>query len=121
MRTVVVYESMYGNTHLVADAIADGLRGGSPGADVVVMPVADATAQVLADTDLVVVGGPTHVHGMSRPTTRHAAVDTAAKPDSGLTAEPDAEGPGLREPPRHHLGGVGALARGGPCPRRRAS
>ena len=26
MKAVVVYESMYGNTHLVADAIATGLR-----------------------------------------------------------------------------------------------
>jgi len=26
MKALVVYESMYGNTHLVADAIADGLR-----------------------------------------------------------------------------------------------
>ena len=26
MRALVVYESMYGNTHLIADAIADGLR-----------------------------------------------------------------------------------------------
>ena len=26
MRAVVVYESMYGNTHLIADAIGAGLR-----------------------------------------------------------------------------------------------
>jgi flavorubredoxin len=33
MRALVVYESMYGNTHLAAGNIADGLRGNpSPGA-----------------------------------------------------------------------------------------
>ncbi len=26
MKAVVIYESMYGNTHLIADAIAEGLR-----------------------------------------------------------------------------------------------
>jgi len=37
MRAVVVYESMYGNTHLVADAIGAGL---GPAFDVSVVPVA---------------------------------------------------------------------------------
>ena len=34
MRIVIVYESMYGNTHLVADAIGAGLE---PAADVIVV------------------------------------------------------------------------------------
>ena len=34
---------------------------------------------------------------MSRPGTRQGAVAAARKPDSGLTLEPDAAGPGLRE------------------------
>jgi hypothetical protein len=95
MKVVVVYESMYGNTHLVADAIARGLRDG--GADVDVVPVADANAKVVDAVDLVVVGGPTHVHGMSRPRTREAAVEAANKPGSELVVDRDAEGPGLRE------------------------
>ena len=37
MRAVVVYESMYGNTHLVADAIGAGLEAAF---DVTVVPVA---------------------------------------------------------------------------------
>ena len=56
-----------------------------------------AGPEVLADADLVVVGGPTHVHGMSRASTRKAAVQAADKPASPLTVEPDALGPGLRE------------------------
>ena len=39
MRALVVYESMYGNTHLVAEAIARGLRSAGP---VQVASVADA-------------------------------------------------------------------------------
>jgi hypothetical protein len=94
MRAVVVYESMYGNTHLIADAIGTGL---GQGFDVTVVPVAEADKAVVADADLVVVGGPTHVHGMSRSSTRKGAVDTAAKADGELTLEPGADGPGLRE------------------------
>ncbi len=93
MRAVVVYESMYGNTHRIADAIADGLR---PNADVTVVPVEHASPELLEGTDLVVVGGPTHAHGMARPATRQAAVEAARKPGSDLHLDPEAEGTGLR-------------------------
>src|SRR5690348_2433831 len=96
MKAVVVYESMYGNTHLVADAIAEGLRTG-PEDDVSVVPVEAADGAALAEADLVVVGGPTHAHGMTWPSTRKAAAEAAEKPGSGLEMEPDAEGEGLRE------------------------
>src|SRR5580693_6591645 len=94
MRAVVVYESMYGNTHLIADAIGAGLRTAF---DVRVLPVAQARPEVIADADLIVVGGPTHIHGMSRASTRKAAVQAADKPVGGLKVEPDAMGTGLRE------------------------
>jgi hypothetical protein len=94
MHAVVVYESMYGNTHLVADAIGTGL-GTAYQVDVV--PVERADQQLLETADLVVVGGPTHAHGVSHASTREAAVADAHKPDSELTLDPDAEGPGLRE------------------------
>jgi len=94
MRAVVVYESMYGNTHLVADAIGAGLRTVF---DVSVVPVSEVSPAVIADADLVVVGGPTHVHGMSRASTRKAAVEAADKPASPLKVESDALGPGLRD------------------------
>jgi hypothetical protein len=85
---------MYGNTHLVADAIGAGL---GTSCDVRIVPVAQASPAVLAEADLVVVGGPTHAHGMSRATTRKWAVEAADKPASDLKVEPDALGPGLRE------------------------
>ena len=94
MRAVVVYESMYGNTHLVADAIGAGLETAF---DVWVVPVSQADPAVLDGAALVVVGGPTHVHGMTRESTRKAAVEAADKPASPLQLEPDAAGPGLRE------------------------
>jgi Flavodoxin len=94
MRAVVVYESMYGNTHLVADAVAAGLRVAY---QVTVVPVDRATRQLLEPADLLVVGGPTHAHGLSHASTRDAAAADAHKPDSQLTLDPDAEGPGLRE------------------------
>ena len=94
MRAVIVYESMYGNTHLVADALGAGIGSTF---DVQVVPVAQATPEILADASLVVVGGPTHIHGMSRAATRKAAVEGADKPGSLLELDPDAPGPGLRE------------------------
>ena len=92
MRAVVVYESMYGTTHRIADAIGRGLAAAG---DVTVVPVAGAGPEVLRGADLVVAGGPTHVHGMSRATTRRAAVEE--KKDDGLVIDPAASGPGLRE------------------------
>jgi hypothetical protein len=94
MRALVVYESMYGNTHAIADHIAEGLR---PDFEVTVVPVVDATGDLLAAADLVVVGGPTHAHGMSMTATREAAVKDASKPGHELELDPDAEGPGLRD------------------------
>jgi hypothetical protein len=63
MRAVVVYEPMYGNTHPVADAIGAGLRTAF---DIRGVPVSLADPEVLADADLVVVGGPTHARWISR-------------------------------------------------------
>ncbi len=94
MRALVVFESMFGNTHLVAERVALGL--GSAG-EARVASVAEATPDALAGIDLLVVGGPTHVHGMTSGRTRQAAREQAAEPGSGVTLDPDAEGPGLRE------------------------
>lgn len=94
MKSVVIYESMYGNTHLIAEAIASGL---SAIGEVDILPVGDADVDRLLGADLVVVGGPTHVHGVSRTGTRKAAIANAEKPGSGLHLDPDAAGPGLRD------------------------
>lgn len=94
MKAIVVYESMFGDTRQIAEAVGDGLAGEY---EVSVVPVGKIAADQLAGADLLVVGGPTHVRGMSRPRTREGAVEQAAKPDSHLTLEPEAAGYGLRE------------------------
>jgi hypothetical protein len=94
MSAVVVYESMFGNTRKVAEAIARGL---GTQLEPVVVPSSKATPESVGGAGLVVVGGPTHMHSMSRGASRRMAGEVAAKPDSGVTLEPDAAGDGLRE------------------------
>jgi len=109
MKAVVIFESMYGNTRAIADAVAEGIAAGGD-AQVSVLLAGDASTELTHDASLLVVGGPTHMHGMSRPQTRRAAHDAAAKPDSGLVLEPTADGPGVRDWLAHleHRGGLGA-------------
>lgn len=73
MRALVVYESIFGNTRQIAEAIGEGLRGGL---EVEVVEVGEAPPPA-DDVDLVVVGGPTHVWGMSRGLTRRGAGEQA--------------------------------------------
>jgi hypothetical protein len=94
MKAVVIYESMYGNTHLIANAIAEGLRKHG---EAIVVPVDEADAALVGTADLLVVGGPTHAHGMSRASTRKGAAEAAEKPGSDLVMDADAVGIGLRE------------------------
>ena len=94
MRAVIVYESMFGNTHAVADAVGRGLE---PMLEVVVVSLAEAGRDRLGDADLLVVGGPTHFHGMSRPSSRKWAAGIAAKASNDLVLDRAAEGPGVRD------------------------
>jgi hypothetical protein len=88
MNALIVYESMYGNTHAVADAVAEALGAQA-------RPVHDA-GELPADLDLLVVGGPTHMHGLTTSLSRSMAVKAAKEDDA--TVEPGAtEHPGLRE------------------------
>lgn len=87
MSTVVVYESMFGNTRAIAEAIAHGLEGAGP---VEVHEVSDV-GMLPDDLDLLVVGAPTHAFSMSKPGTR---ADAASKPHDGPIVS---RGIGLRE------------------------
>ena len=98
MRAVIVYESMFGNTHAIADAIGKGIgQAFVPADNVVVVPVVEAGRERLGDADLLVVGGPTHFHGMSRARTRTWATATAQHPKNDLVLDGDAQGPGVRD------------------------
>ena len=72
---LVVYESMFGNTAMVAEAIAAGLRAVGRRVE---LRTASAAPTELDGFDLVVVGGPTHAWSMSRSRTRAAARDQGA-------------------------------------------
>lgn len=85
-KALVVYESMFGNTAAIAAAIAEGL---GDTADIEVLEVSTAPTE-FHDVDLLVVGGPTHAHGLSNAETRHSA---AERTDEGLVSA----GIGIRE------------------------
>ncbi|MBD8013051.1 flavodoxin family protein [Microbacterium sp. Re1] len=70
MRALVVYETMFGNTRKIAEAIADGMRDS---AHVDLVEVTDAPDDISDAVDLLVVGGPTHAFSMSRYSTRQEA------------------------------------------------
>lgn len=90
MKALVVYESMYGNTRHIAEAIADGLRSSIP---TNVWLARDAAVADLDQVELVVVGGPTHAWGISTKRTRDAAaVDAAKHPDHLLENASDVTG-----------------------------
>jgi len=72
----VVYESMFGNTELIARAITEGL---AKVMDVELVEVGAAPPEVDEDITLLVVGGPTHAFGMSRASTRQVAASEAPR------------------------------------------
>jgi hypothetical protein len=114
MHVLIVYESLFGNTREVAEAIAEGLRDGAagevgagspdpsatarsarsagagPDLDVDLVEVGAAPTVLPDDLDLLVVGGPTHAFGRSRVSTRRSAVEQGAHPT-------DPQGIGVRE------------------------
>jgi hypothetical protein len=94
MQAVVVYESMFGNTRTIAEAIGAGL---GEYFDVAVITAQHAHRAQIEGADLVVVGAPTHVHGMPRASTRQGAAKQAEEAGGSLTLEPDALQDGLRE------------------------
>ncbi|MCG6494289.1 flavodoxin domain-containing protein [Kitasatospora sp. A2-31] len=100
MHTVIVYESMYGNTREIAEAIAEGVHQADPEASVDCLPVARADTETTRTADLLVVGGPTHMHGMSSGASRRMAAMAEAKKEGHQEAAREAyetaEGPGLR-------------------------
>lgn len=85
MKALVVYESMFGNSETIARAVAEGLG------EVFDVTLAEAGSMPSADgMDLLVVGGPTHAFGLSRPATRTDASKQG-------TVRPGATDAGVRE------------------------
>ena len=98
MKVVVVYESLFGHTHEIAAAVAAGLTDAWPEAEVELVRVGEADPVSAAGADLLVVGGPTHMRGMTTWLSRKLGVSAEAKkPVLQHELEPDAEGPGIRD------------------------
>ena len=99
MRVTVVYESLFGNTRTLAQAIAEGIRTAAPGADVSCIPVTDA-GPAAAETDLLLAGGPTHFLGMTSPRSRRMARQYWGQTTRGgahHAKQAPPAGPGVRE------------------------
>jgi len=76
MRAMIVYESLWGNTELVARAIGRVIATQMP-VDIV---DTDHAPDSVFGYDLIIVGGPTHAFSMSRPATRESAAANDAAP-----------------------------------------
>ena len=86
-RALVIFESMFGNTRTIAQAVAEGL---SSRFVTDLTEVSLAPTRIAEDVSLVVVGGPTHAFGLTRPRTRQ---DAASQTDGPLVSPAG----GLRE------------------------
>lgn len=89
---VIVYESMFGNTRKVAEAIASGMQDRI---DTTVVSVAEAPPR--PSCDVLIVGAPTHAHSLSRPSSRAEAGVWARDHGKRLTLEAGIGGIGVRE------------------------
>jgi flavorubredoxin len=63
-RIMIVYESKYGNTKLVAETIAGGLRE-VEGSEVVVSELKEVDRNKIPNYDAILVGSPNHVGGLT--------------------------------------------------------
>jgi len=93
MRIVVVYESIFGNTHRIAAAIEQGAR---EAASTRLVSVGARAADDVADADMLVLGGPTHAFTMSTPGSRDEAVSWTNDPKRGLHLDGETTS-GIRE------------------------
>jgi hypothetical protein len=74
VRALLVYESMFGNTRAIALAVAEGI---GTRMEVDTIEVGSAPRGLPADVALLVVGAPTHGHGMTTAESRAGAADRA--------------------------------------------
>jgi hypothetical protein len=77
MKAVVVYESLWGNTEVVAKAIAEGI-----GPDAQVFSTAEVSPEIAAQADLLVAGAPLQAFSLPTARTRESiSFATGPKPD----------------------------------------
>lgn len=92
MRALVTFESVYGNTRAIAEAVGEGL--GELG-EVTVTSHDQLADEDVDGADLLVVGAPTHMHGLPTSFTRKMAAK--ASEEEGVSLDPCATAdPGIR-------------------------
>lgn len=64
MKTLIVYDTQFGNTEKIAHVIGQALERAG---DVRVMPLNEAQAIELGEVDLLLIGGPTQAHRARKP------------------------------------------------------
>jgi hypothetical protein len=94
MRALVVYESMFGSTRELAEAIAAGL---SSTVDVQLVRADEVGTADTGMAQLLVAGGPTHAHTLSTQASREEAASWAKDPANDVRLEAPPERRGLRE------------------------
>ena len=80
MSALIVYESMFGNTRRIAEAIMRALE--EDGVDVTITHAAEAPTDV-SHFELVVIGSPTHAHTLPLPASRAQAAVWAEDTEKG--------------------------------------
>ncbi len=65
VKVLVVYDTKYGNTKLVAEAIVEGLEG-ADGVETVIRDVEKLELDDIPDFDVVLIGSPNHMGGPAR-------------------------------------------------------
>lgn len=98
MNATVIYESEFGATRRVADAIAEGLRVevDADSKDVRDL-MREAAGWTARPAELIVIGTPTHARSMPTRASREQAAFWPARPGSTLVLEPRAVCDGVRE------------------------
>ena len=64
-RAIIIYESKYGNTRLVAEKIAEGIRQAS-GVEAEVRELKEVNPEGLTEFDAIVIGSPNHMGNATR-------------------------------------------------------
>ena len=68
-RVIVVYESKYGNTKLVAETIVEGMKEAG-GVETTLVKVKEVDFDKILDHDVILIGSPNHIGGPTRSVSR---------------------------------------------------
>ena len=96
MKALVVYESHYGNTARIAEAIAEGI-----GPDARALTTTEATPEVVAEAELVVAGAPVMAFGLPRDSMLATIPKDMKAPVPGDLSHPSLRA-WLETLPQHH-------------------